>query len=116
MDGEGVVQSELKSLIILFRDSSQQLRQRSVGEIYSNYKIIYWLPAPPEDLISSLFSSPSVLLSFSNLFLFSEPHSGFFRLFCKVRLVCELTTKRVRINLLSLYTDYNGGEQYRQVN
>jgi len=41
MDGEAAVQSELKSLIILFRDSSQQLRQRSAGEIHNNYKIIY---------------------------------------------------------------------------
>src|SRR6266536_573799 len=52
MDGEVAVQSELKNLIILFRGSSQQLRQRSAGEIYNNYKVIYWLPALLENLIS----------------------------------------------------------------
>ncbi len=41
MDGETAVQSELKSLITLSRDSSQQLRQRSAEEIYDNYKTIY---------------------------------------------------------------------------
>ncbi len=82
MDGETAVQSELKNLIILFRGSSQQLRQRSAGEIYNNYKTIYWLPAPSEDPISSLSSSFSVLLSLSNSFLSSEPHSGSSRLFC----------------------------------
>ncbi len=41
MNGEAAVQLELKSLIILFRGSSQQLRQRNAGEIYNNYKIIY---------------------------------------------------------------------------
>ena len=49
MDGETAVQSELKNLIILFRGSSQQLRQRSAEKIYSNYKTIYWLLAPLED-------------------------------------------------------------------
>src|SRR6266536_2870962 len=68
MDGEVAVQSELKNLIVLFRGSSQQLRQRSAGEIYSNCKIIYWLPAPLEDLISLLFSSPSAFLFIFNLY------------------------------------------------
>ncbi len=81
MDGETAVQLELKSLIILFRDNSQQLRQRSAGEIYNNYKVIYWLPAFSEDLPPSLFFSPLILLFFSNLSLFFESYSGSFRLF-----------------------------------
>ncbi len=41
MNGKTIIQSKLKNLIILFKDSSQQLRQRSVGKIYNNYKTIY---------------------------------------------------------------------------
>ena len=41
MDGETTVQSELKNLIILFKGSSQQLRQRSAEDIHNNYKTIY---------------------------------------------------------------------------
>ncbi len=41
MNGEAAVQSELKNLITLLRNSSQQLRQRNAEEIYNNYKTIY---------------------------------------------------------------------------
>ncbi len=41
MDGETTVQSELKNLITLPRNVSQQLRQRSPGETYNNCKTIY---------------------------------------------------------------------------
>ncbi len=81
MNGETAIQSELKNLIILFKNNSQQLRQRSAEKIHNNYKTIYWLPTSLEDLISLLFSSPSASLSPFNLFLSSEPHLGSSRSF-----------------------------------
>ncbi len=82
MNEEAAIQSKLKSLIILFKNNSQQFRQRSVGEIYSNYKTIYWLPAPLEDSISLLFFSLSALLSLSNLSSSFESYLGSSRSFC----------------------------------